>query len=102
MDGRNHWSVFKKFMDELELSLTSADIKPNKFHYLISKWQKETNDEFTIITTNIDDLHEQAGNKNVIHIHGLNAILIKKEHLIMVKLYQIAYYLVKELIKFYK
>ena len=70
-DGwKKHWSVFKKFMDELELSLTSADIKPNKFHYLISKWQKETNDEFTIITTNIDDLHEQAGNKNVIHIHG--------------------------------
>ena len=33
--------------------------------------EKENEDEFTIITTNIDDLHEQAGNKNVIHVHEI-------------------------------
>ena len=67
---RNNWDLFKSFMDELETSFMSKDIKPNATHYLLSKWEKENEDEFTIITTNIDDLHEQSGSNNVIHIHG--------------------------------
>ena len=57
-------------MDELEKSFTCKEIKPNEIHYLLSQWEKENGDEFTIITTNIDDLHEQAGSTNVIHVHG--------------------------------
>ena len=65
-----NWSLFKSFMDELEKSFTCKKIKPNEIHYLLSQWEKENEDEFTVITTNIDDLHEQAGSKNVIHVHG--------------------------------
>ena len=70
-DGwEKNWPLFKSFMDELEKSFTCKKIKPNEVHYLLSQWEKQNRDEFTIITTNIDDLHEQAGSKNVIHVHG--------------------------------
>lgn len=42
--------------------------KPNAAHLALAAWQ---NDFYvTIITQNIDDLHERAGSINVIHLHG--------------------------------
>lgn len=42
--------------------------KPNAAHAGLAKLEDEY--EVTIITQNIDDLHERAGSKNVIHLHG--------------------------------
>ena len=44
------------------------DVTPNAAHYFL----KELVNEFdvTIITQNVDDLHERAGSKNIIHLHG--------------------------------
>jgi NAD-dependent deacetylase len=42
--------------------------RPNKAHKLIAKLQERF--EVSIITQNVDDLHERAGSKNVIHLHG--------------------------------
>lgn len=44
------------------------DVKPNKAHELIK--DLETFYNVQIITQNIDDLHERAGSKNVLHLHG--------------------------------
>jgi len=41
---------------------------PNKAHQLIA--QLESKYDVHIITQNIDDLHERAGSKNVLHLHG--------------------------------
>ena len=41
---------------------------PNAAHKGISDLENDFN--VTIITQNIDDLHERAGSKNVIHLHG--------------------------------
>ena len=41
---------------------------PNIAHYGIAALEDEFN--ITIITQNIDDLHERAGSKNVVHLHG--------------------------------
>ena len=41
---------------------------PNKAHLLIA--QLEEKYDVTVITQNIDDLHERAGSTNVIHLHG--------------------------------
>ncbi len=41
---------------------------PNKAHVSIAKLQEDY--DVTIITQNIDDLHERAGSKNVLHLHG--------------------------------
>jgi NAD-dependent deacetylase len=42
--------------------------KPNAAHYLIQKL--EALGDVTVITQNIDDLHERAGSKSVMHLHG--------------------------------
>jgi NAD-dependent deacetylase len=41
---------------------------PNAAHKGISDFQNDFN--VTVITQNIDDLHERAGSKNVVHLHG--------------------------------
>lgn len=43
-------------------------VKPNKAHLAITKLQEHFN--VTVITQNVDDLHERAGNKKVVHLHG--------------------------------
>jgi NAD-dependent deacetylase len=45
-----------------------AEAMPNKAHHTLAELEKEYN--VTIITQNIDDLHERAGSTNVIHLHG--------------------------------
>lgn len=42
--------------------------KPNKGHLSLKKLEKDF--EVSIVTQNVDNLHEQAGSKNVMHLHG--------------------------------
>ena len=44
--------------------------KPNAAHYAISDLEKMFKDNFAIITQNIDSLHRQTGNKNILELHG--------------------------------
>jgi NAD-dependent deacetylase len=43
-------------------------VKPNKAHEAIAGLESDF--IVKIITQNVDDLHERAGNKNIIHLHG--------------------------------
>ncbi len=42
--------------------------KPNRGHEILAELQ--TDFDVTIVTQNVDDLHERAGSTNVIHLHG--------------------------------
>lgn len=42
--------------------------QPNEGHLEIARWQAKH--RVTVITQNIDDLHERAGSSHVIHLHG--------------------------------
>lgn len=44
------------------------DAKPNDAHYILAELQQQF--EVTIVTQNIDDLHERAGSEKVLHLHG--------------------------------
>lgn len=46
----------------------AKDVKPNAGHYALAGLEKYF--DVTIITQNVDNLHEQAGSTNVIHLHG--------------------------------
>ena len=46
----------------------SLQVNPNQAHK--SLVELEGKFDVSIITQNVDDLHERAGSKNVIHIHG--------------------------------
>ena len=45
-----------------------AEVSPNKAHLLVAELEKEHH--VTVITQNVDDLHERAGSSIVIHLHG--------------------------------
>lgn len=44
------------------------EVKPNPAHYALTELEEKY--RLSIITQNIDDLHERAGSKKVIHLHG--------------------------------
>ncbi len=43
-------------------------VKPNQAHFALAAL--EAKHEVTIITQNVDDLHERAGSTKVVHLHG--------------------------------
>lgn len=45
-------------------------VKPNLAHETLAEFEAAHDGKFLIITQNVDDLHERAGSKNVLHIHG--------------------------------
>jgi NAD-dependent deacetylase len=55
-----------KFYNQRRKGILEA--KPNAGHLQIARWQDEF--DVTVITQNIDDLHERAGSKQVVHLHG--------------------------------
>ena len=45
-----------------------ATVKPNSAHYAIASLEDEWN--VTVVTQNVDNLHERAGSTRIIHLHG--------------------------------
>jgi NAD-dependent deacetylase len=45
-------------------------VHPNSAHLALAKLQQEFAGTFTLITQNIDNLHEQGGSHDVLHMHG--------------------------------
>ena len=43
-------------------------VKPNEGHRLVAELEKHY--DVTVVTQNVDNLHEQAGSSKVIHLHG--------------------------------
>ena len=44
--------------------------KPNAAHFAIAKLEGALQEQLLVCTQNVDDLHEQAGSKRVVHMHG--------------------------------
>lgn len=47
----------------------TEEAKPNPGHLALARLEGQTRD-FTLVTQNVDNLHEQAGSQHVIHLHG--------------------------------
>lgn len=62
---RNPALVLEFYNKRREELLTVA---PNEGHRLVAELEKHC--EVTVVTQNVDDLHERAGSTNVIHLHG--------------------------------
>jgi NAD-dependent deacetylase len=46
-----------------------ADCRPNRAHEVIAAWSRRF-PRFTLVTQNVDGLHERAGTRNVVRFHG--------------------------------
>lgn len=57
------------FFDFYKKHLIYPDAKPNRAHFYLADLEKQGKLK-AVITQNIDTLHEQAGSKNVLKLHG--------------------------------
>jgi NAD-dependent deacetylase len=48
----------------------AAAAKPNPAHIALAKLEQRLRDRLFLCTQNVDDLHEQAGSKSAVHMHG--------------------------------
>ena len=62
----SHRKIFIEYVEE-ELNING--IKPNKGHLALAELERRGILK-AVITQNIDDLHQMAGNKNVLELHG--------------------------------
>jgi len=58
--------LIQRFYNERRIQLAKAE--PNKGHKIIAELEKEF--KVSIVTQNVDNLHERAGSSDVIHLHG--------------------------------
>lgn len=63
-------ALVQAFYNARRRQLQQPEIKPNAAHQALAKLEDLLGDRFLLITQNIDNLHERAGNHRVIHMHG--------------------------------
>jgi len=47
-----------------------GQVEPNAGHRAIATWARPAGPQVSIVTQNVDDLHERAGSSDVVHLHG--------------------------------
>ncbi len=63
-----------RFYDERRAKL--ATVAPNAAHHALARLDAQWPGELLLVTQNVDDLHERAGSRRLIHMHGeLNSVL---------------------------
>ncbi|MCF0203622.1 MAG: NAD-dependent deacylase [Bacteroidaceae bacterium] len=58
--------LVNRFYNERRKQLVSCE--PNEGHRVIAELEKDF--EIVVVTQNVDNLHERAGSKKVVHLHG--------------------------------
>jgi len=48
----------------------AAAAKPNPAHFALAKLEENLGERLFVCTQNVDNLHEQAGSRGVVHMHG--------------------------------
>jgi NAD-dependent deacetylase len=57
-----------RFYDERRANL--ARVRPNAAHVALARLEAAWAGKFLLVTQNVDDLHERAGSRRLIHMHG--------------------------------
>ena len=63
-------ALVHEFYNMRRTGLLDPAIQPNAAHIALARLEREWRGEVLIVTQNIDDLHERAGTRNLIHMHG--------------------------------
>ena len=50
--------------------LLGRDIAPNPAHFALARLEEKSPTPVLVVTQNVDNLHERAGAKNLLHMHG--------------------------------
>ena len=65
---RRNPALVHQFYDARRARL--GEVEPNAAHQALAKLDAEWPGELLIVTQNVDDLHERAGAKRLLHMHG--------------------------------
>ena len=60
----------QEFYNSRRVQLVNSNVTPNAAHLALGKLEREWLGIVTIVTQNIDNLHELGGSENLIHMHG--------------------------------
>lgn len=58
------------FYNQRRQQLLSDSIRPNPAHTALARLQHHFGNNLLLITQNVDNLHERAGSRDVLHMHG--------------------------------
>jgi NAD-dependent deacetylase len=58
------------FYNARRSALADPAVVPNAAHHALARLEREWPGEVLLVTQNIDDLHDRAGSRNLIHMHG--------------------------------
>lgn len=61
-------ALVHRFYNERRRSLPS--VQPNAAHEALARLEREWAGEVLLVTQNVDDLHDRAGTRNLVHMHG--------------------------------
>ncbi len=64
---RNPWRVWEFYAARRE---AGAEAEPNPAHVALAELEQQLGDRFFLCTQNVDDLHERAGSRRLLHMHG--------------------------------
>jgi len=59
-----------EFYNARRRGLQGGNIRANAAHHALARLEREFPGEVLLVTQNIDHLHEEAGSRNLIHMHG--------------------------------
>nr|WP_324682107.1 Sir2 family NAD+-dependent deacetylase [Bibersteinia trehalosi] len=62
--------LVQRFYNERRRKLFDPEVQPNAAHLALAKLEEKLGENLLIVTQNVDNLHERAGSRNVIHMHG--------------------------------
>lgn len=59
-----------RFYNERRKQLIEGNVIPNSAHLALARLEQTFTGKFTLITQNVDNLHEKAGSQHILHMHG--------------------------------
>lgn len=63
-------ALVQRFYNDRRRQLQQESVQPNAAHLALARLEAVLGECLTLVTQNIDNLHEQAGSHRVIHMHG--------------------------------
>lgn len=62
--------LVQRFYNARRAKLRDPAIRPNPAHLALAELERAWPGEFLLVTQNVDDLHDRAGSRRLIHLHG--------------------------------
>ena len=62
--------LVQRFYNDRRRPILDHAVAPNPAHFALAELESKFSGDFLLVTQNIDDLHERAGSRQVLHMHG--------------------------------